>query len=180
MNTITVGGVLVGLLAAAIVVVPWWRKGGGAKPADPLAKGPAKSSKGRNWKALGPFGSALSFGTLCALCTGGLLGQAAHRLGQGSDTLGDKLLSTLTGSNSPAVSHQGLAMLQPGGAVVLILLMVGIIIWWRGSGRTMRRDMLLGLLSGITLGPTAGLAGLAGLLLAPAANQVGAWVVGLL
>lgn len=177
MTTITVGGVLVGLLAAAIVLIPWWRKNGSSKGADPLAKG---AGKARNWKQLGPFACALSFGALCALCTGGLLGQAAHRLGQGSNTLGDKLLSTLTGSNSPAVSRQGLAMLQPGGAVVLILLLIGIIIWWRGSGRTMRRDMLLGLLSGITLGPTAGLAGVAGLLLAPAANQVGAWVVGLL
>jgi hypothetical protein len=40
--------------------------------------------------------------------------------------------------------------------------------------------MACGLISGVTLGPTAGMAGLAAAVLAPAVNSVGGWLVGLL
>lgn len=173
---ITVGGALVGLLAATWVLLPWWRKSSGSS--GHLGKG--GGGGGRNWKHLTPFGTAFAFGTLCSLCAGGLLGNAAHRLGQGSNTIGDKILSVMTGANSPAVARHGLGMLHPGGAVALILLLIGLVIWWRGSGRTMRRDMALGILSGVTLGPTAGIAGIAAVVLAPAANTAGGWLVGLL
>ena len=172
---ITVGGALIGLIAAAIVLVPWYRKGGGGKVQ--IGKG---GGGGRNWKALSAFGTAFALGTLCSVATGGLLGQAARRLGQGSNTLGDKLLSVMTGSDSPAVTRHGLAMLQPGGAVALIILLVVVVIWFRGSGKTIRRDMILGIISGAALGPTAGIAGIAAVVLAPAANMAGGWLVGLM
>jgi hypothetical protein len=174
---ITVGGALVGLLATLAVVLPWYRKSGGAAPAKP---GKPAAKGGRNWKTLAPFGAGLAIGVLSATCVGGMLGLAARRIGGGSNTAGDRILTWLTGVNSQAVTRAGLGTLQPGGAVVLICLLVGVIVVWRSSGRTLRRDMGLGLLAGCTLGPTAGLAGLAAVVLVPVVNSAGGAMVGLL
>jgi hypothetical protein len=124
---VTVGSALVGLLAALFVLLPWWRKSGGGAAAGGLVKG--GGGGGRNWKNLSPFGSAFAFGTLCSVATGGLLGTFAHRISQGSSSLGGHVLSTLTGSQNPSVQRHGVGTLTPGGAVVLILLLVGIIMW---------------------------------------------------
>lgn len=184
MIVITVGGALIGALACLAVLLPWWRKSSGsAAPAagGKLSKGaPAPAAKGRNWKALSHFGTGLAVGVLSATCVGGMLGLAARRIGGGSNTAGDKLLSWLTGVGSQAVTRKGLAALQPGGAVVLILLLVGLVIVWRASGRAVRKDLALGLLAGCTLGPTAGLAGIAAVVLVPAVNSAGGALVGLL
>jgi hypothetical protein len=177
---ITVGGALVGLLAALAVLLPWYRKGGKA-PADPAAKGPAKSpAGGRSIKTLRPFGAGLALGIMSATCVGGALGTIAHRIGGGSNMVGDRLLSWSTGSASPAVTRHALNQLSPGGAVVLILLLVGLVIVWRGSAKRIRKDLGLGILAGCTLGPTAGLAGLAAVALVPLVNWAGNAVVGLL
>ena len=178
MIVITVGGALIGLLACLAVLLPWYRKSGsGGGKGGP--KG-AAGAGGRNWKTLAPFGSGLAIGVLSATCVGGMLGLAARRIGGGSNTAGDRLLSWLTGVNSQAVTRAGLAALNPGGAVVLVLLLVGVVIVWRSSGKRIRRDMGLGLLAGCTLGPTAGLAGLAAVVLVPVVNSAGGALVGLL
>ncbi|MEZ0066702.1 hypothetical protein ABIA32_002714 [Streptacidiphilus sp. MAP12-20] len=179
----TVGGALFGLIAALIVLLPWYRKsGGGAAKVDLAKGGPPKSAGrgGRNWKQLGPFGFAFAIGTLCSLCSGGLLGAMAHQLGNGSSSIGSNVLAVLTGAASPAVARHAQQRLTAGGAVVLVLLVVGAIVWWRGSGRGMHRDLLCGMLSGVTLGPTAGIGGLAAVALSPVVDQVGGWLVGLL
>ena len=171
------GGALVGLLAVASVLVPWYRKhgskaGGGDKGSP--------GGKGRNLKALAPFGWTLVLGTLSSLAVGGWMGAAAHGVGAGSNTVGAKLLSSLAGANSPAVTRRGIAMLNPGGAVMLVLVLIGCIIWFWMNRRGVRLQMAAGYIAGATLGPTAGLAGVAGVVLAPIANTVGGYLVGLL
>lgn len=182
MIVITVGGALIGLLACTTVLLPWWRKSGGGSapaPGGKLTKGaPAPAAKGRNWKQLSHFGAGLAVGVLSATCVGGMLGLAARRIGGGSNTAGDKLLNWLTGVGSQAVTRHGLAALQPGGALVLVVLLVGLVIVWRASGRAVRKDLALGVLAGCTLGPTAGLAGIAAVVLVPSVNWAGGLIVG--
>lgn len=176
---ITVGGALIGLLAALAVLLPWWKKGG-AKAAAPAKGSAAPAAGGRSIKTLRPFGAGLAVGILSATCVGGALGTIAHRIGGGSNMVGDRLLSWSTGSGSPAVTRRALNQLTPGGAVVLILLLVGMIIVWRGSAKRVRKDLGLGILAGTTLGPTAGLAGLAAAGLVPLVNWAGNSLVGLM
>jgi hypothetical protein len=181
MIVITVGGALVGLLACVAVLLPWWRKSGsGPAPSGPNMKKGGGGGGGRNWKQLSHFGAGLAVGVLSATCVGGMLGLAARRIGGGSNTAGDKLLAWLTGVGSQAVTRKGLAALQPGGAVILVLLLVGLVIVWRASGRAVRKDLGLGLLAGCTLGPTAGLAGFAAVVLVPSVNWAGGLIVGAL
>jgi hypothetical protein len=62
--------------------------------------------------------------------------------------------------------------------VLLVVGVVAAIVWWRGSGRPMRRDMILGGVSGITLGPAAGIAGLIAVTAGQLLNQGGALLLG--
>lgn len=172
----TAGGALIGLLAVASVLVPWYRKHG--SKAGGAEKG--TGGKGRNWKALAPFGWTLILGTLSSLAAGGWMGAAARGVGSGSNTMGSKLLSSLAGANSPAVTRRGIAMLTPGGAVMLVLVLLGCLLWFWMNRRAVRWQMAAGYIAGATLGPTAGLAGVAGVVLAPIANTVGGYLVGIL
>ncbi len=180
MSVITVGGALVGFLSCLVVLLPWWRKGGGGKAPAAKGKGAAPAAGGRSVKDLSHFGIGLTIGILSATCVGGALGTIAHRIGGGSNMLGDKILSFMTGVASPAVNRKALNALSPGGAVVLILLLVGLVIVWRASHRKIRKDLGLGVLAGCTLGPTAGLAGLAAVVLVPMVNTLGNYLVGML
>lgn len=173
----TAGGALIGLLAVASVLVPWYRKNG-SKGGD-SEKG-AGGGKGRNWKALAPFGWTLVLGTLSSLAAGGWMGRTARGVGAGSNTVGGKLLSSLAGANSPEVTRRGIDMLTPGGAVMLVLILLGCLLWFWKNRRSVRWQMAAGYIAGATLGPTAGLAGVAGVVLAPLANTVGGYLVGLL
>lgn len=179
MIVITVGGALIGLLAALAVLLPWWRKSGGGGGGKSKG-GPPTAGGGRNFKALGPFAGGVALGVLSATTVGGALGLVARRIGGGSNTAGDRILAWLTGVGSQSVTRAGLGTLSPGGAVVLILLLVGVVIVWRSSGKALRRDLGLGVLCGCTLGPTAGLAGIAAVVLVPAVNWAGGAVVGAL
>lgn len=178
---ITVGGALIGLLCAAYVIWPWWKKGSAAAGAAKLAKpgGPAAGGK-RNWRTLAPFGYAMCIGVMSATCVGGILGTVAHRIGGASNVGGNWLLSWLAGSASPAVTRPSLTLLQPGGAVVLIVTVFILGMWLRSTSGKQKQYLVLGIICGCTLGPTAGLAGLAGKLLVPAANTAGAKIVGLI
>lgn len=175
---VTVGGALIGLAAATIVLVPWYRDNHGGRKRDPLAKGAGRKRK--DWAALGPFGWAFVLGTLSSLATGGFMGKAATGIGNGSNALGAQIMSTVAGADSPSVTRQGIALLNPGGAAALLLLEVALLIWWRISGGEVRWHMALGVISGAALGPTAGIAGLAGVAFAPTFNWAGGWLVGLL
>lgn len=175
MSTITYGGALIGLLCCLFVLLPWYRKGGkGGGPK--MAKGDGGGS--RSARDLTHFGIGGAIGILSATCVGGALGTIAHRIGGGSNSLGDRVMSFMTGVGSPAVSRTALNRLQPGGALVLILLLVGLVIVWRASGKKIKKDLGLGLIAGCTLGPTAGLAGLAAVVLVPTVNTIGAYTVG--
>jgi hypothetical protein len=178
-HNVTTGGVLIGLLSVAVVLVPWYRRHGG-KSGDPLTKGTAGGGGKRQKLAeLGPFLWAFTLGTLSSLAAGGLMGQTALRIDQSSNVLGDRMLYTLAGASSPSVTRPGIAMLQPGGSVLLVTVLIGCAIWFWASKRAIKWRMVAGLLAGCTLGPTAGVAGVAGVIAAPVFNTVGAWLVGI-
>lgn len=168
---VTAGSVLIGLLALAGRLVPWYRKHG-------RKKGGGEGTGGKGKLApLGPFIWALILGTLSALATGGLLGQAARTVAQSGNTVGDQMLSMLAGADSPGATREGIRMLNPGGSVLLVVLLLGCLLWFWMHGWRIRLEMILGYIAGVTLGPTAGIAGIAGVILSPIFNYGGNWIV---
>lgn len=183
--TVTVGEALVGILILVYVVLPWWRKTAPAPAVGPsLKKGapaPAAGRGGRNWRELRMFGFAFAVGVLAMTTAGGAIGYAAHWTGAASGTVGDWALNWLTGARSQAIGRHGLGPLGPGGSVVLIALVFALGLILRSTtNKKHKRDVLFGTLTGICLGPTAGILGVAGLVLVPAVNMLGDKLVGLL
>lgn len=168
---VTAGSVLVGLLAVACRLVPWYRKHGRKKGGGDGGGGKGKIAP------LGPFLLTVVLGTLSALATGGLLGQSARSVAASGNTIGDQLLSTIAGANSPSVTRKGIDMLSPGGSVLLIILLLVCLLWFWMHGWRIKIEMICGYIAGVTLGPTAGLAGIAGIVLAPIFNFGGGWIV---
>lgn len=171
---VTAGSVLVGLLMVAGRLVPWYRKHGRKSGGKGNEGG---GSKGGKVAPLGPFLWTLILGTLSALATGGLMGQAARGVANSGNTIGDQMLSTIAGANSPGATRQGISMLTPGGAVLLVIVLFGCLLWFWMHGWKIRIEMVCGYIAGVTLGPTAGLAGIAGVILAPIFNVGGNWIV---
>lgn len=169
---VTAGSVLVGLLMVAGRGVLWYRKHG-------RKSGAGKGGEGgkRKIAPLGPFLWTMTLGTLSALATGGLMGKTAAGVAKSSNTFGDQLLSTLAGANSPGVTRQGIQMLSQGGAVLLVVLLVACLLWWWFHRWQIKVEMVCGYIAGVTLGPTAGLAGIAGVIIAPIFNIGGNWIV---
>lgn len=166
---VTAGGALIGLLAVAARLVPWYRKHGRKKGGE---KG------GRSYAPLGPFLWTMILGILAALATGGAMGKSAHGIAISSNGIGGALLSSLAGADSPGVTRDGIRMLTPGGADLLIVLLLACLIWFWMHSLGIKLQMLCGLIAGITLGPTAGLAGIVGVIVAPLFNLGGNWIVG--
>jgi peptidoglycan biosynthesis protein MviN/MurJ (putative lipid II flippase) len=160
---VTAGGVLIGLLAVASVMVPWYHRHG----------------RKRDFMPLGPFIWTMILGILATLATGGWMGQSARALALSSNTVGTQLLATLAGASSPGATRRGIAMLTPGGAVLLVVLLIGCVIWLIRHSWGVRFKMFAGLIAGVTLGPTAGLAGVVGVVIAPLFNTGGNWIVGI-
>lgn len=183
---VTVGEALVGLLVLIYVVLPWWRKSGGAAPsAGPsLKKGApaaAPAKKGRNWRELRMFGFAFAVGVLAMTTAGGSIGYAAHWTGSASGTVGDWALKWLTGAQSQTIGRHGLGPLGEGGSVVLVALIFTLGLILRSTNnKKIKLDVLFGTLTGICLGPTAGILGIAGVILVPAVNLLGDKLVGLM
>ena len=184
--SVTVGEALVGMLILVWVVLPWWRKTGSA----PASAGPqmkkgapaaAPSRGGRNWRDLRMFGFAAAVGVLAMTTVGGAIGYTAHWTGSAAGTAGDWALSWLTGTSGKSIARHGLGPLAQGGSVVLVCLIFAIgIILRSSSNKKIKRDTIAGTLTGICLGPTAGILGLAGVVLVPAVNLLGDKLVGLL
>lgn len=172
---VTAGSVLIGLLLVALRGITWYRKHG-RKGAS--AKGGEGGGK-RKLGPLGPFLWAMTLGTLSALATGGILGATASGVAASSNTFGDQLLSTIAGAKSPSVTRAGIHMLGSGGSVLLIILLFCCLAWFWMHGWRIRAEMIGGYIAGVTLGPTAGLAGLAGVLLSPIFNYGGNYITGL-
>lgn len=182
--SVTVGEALVGILVLIYVILPWWRKTSSAPAAGPsLKKGaPAPAGRGgRNWRELRMFGFSFAVGVLAMTTAGGAIGYAAHWTGSASGTVGDWALKWLTGAASQTIGRHGLGPLGAGGSVVLLALVFSLGLILRStSNKKIKRDVVFGTLTGICLGPTAGILGLAGVVLVPAVNMLGDKLVGLL
>jgi hypothetical protein len=161
MTFVTIGGVTVGICILVATLVEWW-PGAKSLRSDPL----------RHAGRLLPFLLAWVYGVLVTLGVGGLIGWIAHTTLWITNWLGDAAL--VWGVGGQAGQHtNGVAYLpltQTGGGIVLILT-VGIIAGIKKS--KYGHHLKWGTWCGITLGTSAGVAGLAAVPIAQAANWLG-------
>lgn len=161
----TMGGVTVGLYILGRYLVHWW---------------PGTKSLRTNWlKALGtllPFLSGWAYGALAILSVGGLIGWFFDSLLWLANWLGDVALVLGVGGEM-GISSRGtfLPLTTTGSGLMLILTGVVLALMKKGVGGA---ELRRGVLCGACLGTSAGVAGLAAVPLAQAANWGGAQVYG--
>ncbi|MFI9824443.1 hypothetical protein ACIHFC_28925 [Streptomyces sp. NPDC052013] len=166
MNFVTIGGVTVGFCILASTLVKWW-PGTKALRSDPL----------RQLARLLPFLAAWCYGVLAVLSIGGLVGWLFDSWLWISSWLGDVALVWGVGGQggTRASGVQYLPLTQPGAGVTLILT-ASMLAALKVSGR--RDDLFMGMWCGLTLGTSAGVAGLAAVPLAQAVNWLGGTLYG--
>ncbi|MFJ3714024.1 hypothetical protein [Streptomyces sp. NPDC090053] len=142
-------------LAAAVLVftlIRWWRTGHRAPSVAAIVGG-------------------LLIGLLGALCSGGVLGWAAHRT-----------VTSITNPLGNAVSGRGSSWLLPAaapsgmtaaGGVATTVLLVVVVVAWRCCDNQLRRQLTAGAVVGSAAGLIGGVSGLASFTLIPAVNHVG-------
>lgn len=164
-NIVSLGGVTVGLSLLGWEVTRWW-------------PGRKKLKPGRLLELL-PFVLTALYGMLLILSAGGLLGLAADWTLWGSSAIGDAVLEYGLDSPTPEVTRtSNLALTGGGHAFVVVATVVLVALWTRRGG--FRWDLVRAILSGISLGLSSGVAGMAGWVLSPVVSTAGDFIVGLL
>lgn len=161
-SVVSLGGVAVGLSLLTWIGVRWWKRD---RP---------------NWKPLLPFLTHAVYGMLAILSAGGLLGGLAGFALWGSNTIGGLALTYGVGGNNPQATRAQALILTDGGHALVLVLTVGIIAALRFSKKLHKRDAVLGILCGICLGLSSGIAGAAAAALVPAVDWAGGTIAGLL
>ncbi|MFJ6440248.1 hypothetical protein [Streptomyces sp. NPDC091649] len=167
-TAVSLGGITFGTIIVVLVLLRWHKKGGGGgKKSD--------DGGGRDWKQLLPF-----FGILAVLAAGpaSALGLITRFSLWGGDSIGTLYLVYGIGGTSPDVTRAAPVILSPGGYAVFAIwaaVMVGLYLW---SKKLPRLQTLLGILAGILLGLSHGVAGMAAVPLASAVNAAGGWYAG--
>ena len=162
---VTYGSALIGLLALAIELAAWYpgRKALMKKPLAHLA-------------SLGPFSFMWAVGALVAMVGGGLVGWLTGWFIWGAGWLGDAALIWGVGGERQALQHSASQPLTVGGlAMTIIILAVAYIRIRKNSVDWSRKR---GIISGVTLGLTSGVAAVVAVPLASGVNLAGAWIPG--
>ena len=129
----------------------------------------------RDPKALIPYGAAGVLGALSTICVGGAFGWGAAGTAGLASSWGGRGVSTATGAQGATALPTGsMGRLTPEGAVVTVLISVGVVLLYRASGKKDRRRMVGGY---ITFAILAFLPGVAAALdwLPDSVNGIGAW-----
>lgn len=164
MNVVSLGGVTVGLSLLGWEVTTWW---------------PGRKRALKHLLEMLPFTVAALYGMLLILSAGGLLGLGADWTLWGSSAIGDAVLEYGLDSPSPEVTRtSNLALTAGGHAFVIVSTVVLVAVWTKRRG--FNWSLLRAVVCGISLGLSAGVAGIAGYVLSPVVSTAGDFIVGLL
>jgi hypothetical protein len=164
---ITYGTLVVGLLALAAELADWYP---GLKP---LKKAPLKHLAG-----LVPFTTMWAVGALMAMCAGGVVGWATGWFVWGAGWLGDGVLIYGVGGERQDVAQALSQPLTNGGLAMTLIILVMAVVRISKAGEDLGWHHKRGLISGATLGLSAGVAAVVAVPLASAVNLAGAWIPG--
>lgn len=137
---LSLGGVAIALAILWLNLRPWWKGG-------------------RDPKALLPYASGAGLGSLATICVGGALGWGAAGIAGLATSGGNTGVSKVTGTSGAAAMPTGrMGVLTPEGGVVVCLLLVGVILLHKKSGKQDKRRIVGGFVSFAVLGFLPGVA----------------------
>ncbi|MER6515075.1 hypothetical protein [Nonomuraea sp. NPDC001636] len=167
-TAITGAGLAMGIALIAVEAYRWWKTGGGG----------AAAGGGRDPKGLIPFGGGIGFGTLMVACPAGLLGTGAGFLRWGGNSIGDFLMSSMTGQKSSAVATGAAPALDEGGALIVTALVVALFLLRKAFAKVAKGKFWRGVFAGTLIGIGTGLFAVVGQLVVPSVNTLGAQLIG--
>lgn len=156
-----------------------WHKGGGGggggkgKKGAPVEAGPAK-----NPKALIPLGSGIVCGILMIACPAGLLGTLADFLRWGGNSVGDIAMKWLTGTPSQQLGTAATPRIDSYGAVTVTAVFLSLWLARKGIAKTIKGRWWKGVLIGVLLCVSTGMAAMLADQIVQGANGIGAWALG--
>lgn len=169
-TALTGAGLAIGLALLVVQHARWWKTAGGG----PAGGGGAA----RDPKALIPFWSGIAFGTLMVACPAGLLGTAAGALRWGGNSLGDFVMSTMTGQRSSVVATAAAPRLDGNGALIVTALVVILWLLRKQFAKVAKSGFKTGVWSGTLLTIGTGTFALIGNFVIPTVNSAGAQLLG--
>lgn len=115
----------------------------------------------RELKNLIHFGESSLMGALASLCGGGLLGWLSGCTRQGVSTVGDQAVSGITGTSggAPIAARSLAGQLTPEGGIVVAVAALITVGLYKAAGKEEKRRVFGGLICGMCLTITAGVAG---------------------
>ncbi|MFI1324566.1 hypothetical protein ACH4TI_15155 [Streptomyces rochei] len=139
---LSLGGVAIALAIVWLNFRPWWKGG-------------------RDPKALLPYASGAGLGSLATICIGGALGWGAAGIAGLVTSGGNASVEKITGTSGAASMPTGrMGALTPEGAVVVCLLLAGVVLLHKTSGKQDKRRIVGGFVSFAVLGFLPGVASL--------------------
>jgi hypothetical protein len=170
-TALTGAGLAIGLALLVVQHARWWKTGGG---------GPAVAGGGgsRDPKALIPFWSGISFGTLMVACPAGLLGVASGAMRWGGNSIGDFVMSTMTGQRSSVVATAAAPHLDGNGALVVTAVVISLWLLRKQFAKVAKAGFKSGVWSGTLLAIGTGTFAVIGNFVIPSVNSAGAQLLG--
>jgi hypothetical protein len=166
MNTVTWGGIVLGLFLLILRIGLWW-------PGVKRIKGDLVG----NLLSVVPLVYAWLYGVLAVLCVGGLVGAIADVALWGGNWLGDLALVWGVGGNAAVIaSHGGSPSALTNGGTAMVLLFTALFVVMLNKSDSPRSHLWQMAWSGILLGLSSGFAGKAAVPLASFVNLAGAWL----
>lgn len=162
----TLGALFIGVAALIWELAAWYPgyKALQARPMDHAA-------------ALLPFLSYWAVGALAAMCVGGIVAMVTDFVIWGVGWLGDgALVWGVGGTRQTAPTSADIALTEGGLFIAALVLVAALVRRKKGAADSKGR----GILSGVLMGTSAGIARVAAVPLASSANLAGVWITGLL
>lgn len=117
---------------------------------------------GRDPKALLPYASGAGIGSLATICAGGALGWGASSVAGLGSRAGDKGIGSTTGTGSSPMATGRMGTLTEAGGAVTVLLLLGVAVLFKASGKKDKRRIVGGFITFAILGFLPGVASLLG------------------
>lgn len=115
----------------------------------------------RDPKALLPYASGAGLGSAATVCMGGALGWGASGIAGLATSSGNTGVHVVTGTSGAAAMPTGrMGALTPEGGVVVCLLLLGVIVLFKASGKQDKRRIVGGFVTFVILGFLPGVAAL--------------------
>ncbi|WP_075737524.1 hypothetical protein [Streptomyces acidiscabies] len=174
-TTISTAGFALGLALLGAELWRWHKggKGGGGK-----GKGDDGGGAAKDPKALIPLASGMVCGILMIACPAGLLGSLADMLRWGGNSVGGLAMHALTGTNSSTLGAAAAPRIDGNGAIVVTALYVTLFLLRKTFAKMIKGKWWKGVLVGILLSVSTGVAAIVAQQVTEGANGIGAWAIG--